>query len=154
MTDGVVKRMIFPLAFVFILFSLSACRATKGMVGFQWGQGERQGEYRKAKKGGPPPHAPAHGYRAKHRYRYFPSCKVYYDPRREIYFYLEGRDWRIVTSLPHTIKLEYGDYVTIEMDTDEPYIYHDEHKRKYPPGQLKKKNEKKENKRLSQMVSQ
>jgi len=42
-------------------------------------------------------------------------------------------------SLPQGIRLQLGDYVTIEMDTDKPYIQFEEHKRKYPPGQLKKK---------------
>ena len=32
-----------------------------------------------------------------------------------------------------------GDHVSIEMDTDKPYTHYQEHKRKYPPGQLKKK---------------
>jgi hypothetical protein len=30
-------------------------------------------------KGGPPPWASSHGYRAKHRYRYYPSFYVYFD---------------------------------------------------------------------------
>jgi len=34
-------------------------------------------------------------------------------------------------------------HVSIEMDTDKPYIYHEEHKRKYPPGQFKKNGKKK-----------
>ena len=151
MNYSVMKRLIFLLAIVLILFSLSSCRTTGGVVGFEWGPGKRPGhhqEAKKEKKGGPPPHAPAHGYRAKHKYRYYPSCRVYFDSNREIYFYLDGPNWRISASLPHTIQLD-GDYVSIEMDTDKPYIYYDEHKRKYPPGQLKKKNKKNKYKWLS-----
>jgi hypothetical protein len=43
-----------------------------------------------AKKSGPPPWAPAHGHRAKHKYRYYPSHYVYCDTGRGVYFYLEG----------------------------------------------------------------
>jgi hypothetical protein len=121
------------------------------MVGIEWGNKEKPGhhhEAKKVKKGGPPPHAPAHGYRAKHKYQYYPSCRVYFDPSRDIYFYLDGPNWRFSVSLPHTIQLV-GDYVSIEMNTDKPYIYYDEHKRKYPPGKLKKKNKKNKYKRLS-----
>ena len=90
-------------------------------------------------KGGPPSHAPAHGYRAKYTYRYYPSCSVYYDMYRKLYFYLEGENWRLSASLPHAIQVRLGDHVSIEMDTDKPYTHYQEHKRKYPPGQLKKK---------------
>jgi len=94
-------------------------------------------------KGGPPPHAPAHGYRAKYKYRYYPTCGVYYDTYRELYFYLEGANWWISASLPHAVQLGLGGYVSIEMDEDKPYIYYEEHKRKYPPGQFKKKDKRK-----------
>jgi hypothetical protein len=30
-----------------------------------------------------------------------------------------------------------GDYVTIDMDDDEPYRGFESHKKKYPPGQMK-----------------
>ena len=76
----------------------------------------------KHKKGGPPAHAPAHGYRAKHKYRYYPSCSVYYDSDRRIYFYLKGDYWEIGTSLPTHLRLGLGDFVNIELDTDKPYI--------------------------------
>lgn len=90
-------------------------------------------------KKGPPAHAPAHGYRAKHQYRYYPSCSVYYDTGRRIYFYLEGDNWEVGASLPSGLQMRLGDYVSMELDTDRPYIYHEEHVKKYPPGQLKKK---------------
>ena len=92
-----------------------------------------------AKQGGPPPHAKAHGYRAKRVYRYYPFLGVYFDTHRKAYFYLEGGNWRVSLSLPRDIRVRLGDYVTIEMDTDKPYTRYEEHRRKYPPGQLKKK---------------
>lgn len=91
---------------------------------------------------GPPPHAPAKGYRAKHSYYYYPSVGVYYDIGRRSYFYLEGDRWRISLALPETLRVRLGDRVALELDTDTPYTHYDEHKKKYPPGQLKKKGKK------------
>ena len=104
-----------------------------------------QGGYRQppAAKNGPPDHAPAHGYRAKHRYRYYPSCSVYFDIGRSVYFYLKGDNWQVSVELPSHLRVRLGGSVEIEMDTDRPYLEHKHHKQKYPPGQLKKKKSKK-----------
>ena len=95
------------------------------------------------KKKGPPAHAPAHGYRAKHQYRYYPSRSVYYDTGRGLYFYLKGDNWEVGASLPNHLRIGLGNSVRIELDTDKPYIHHAEHVKKYPPGQMKKKGKKK-----------
>ncbi|MEW6593336.1 MAG: hypothetical protein AB1413_00540 [Thermodesulfobacteriota bacterium] len=90
---------------------------------------------------GPPPHAPAHGYRAKYGYRYYPSVSVYFDVNRKLYFYLQNGDWKVGVSLPDNLRLKLGDSVTIEMDSDKPYTEFQAHKAKYPPpGQVKKNN--------------
>jgi hypothetical protein len=91
---------------------------------------------------GPPEHAPAHGYRTKHKYYYYPGSDVYFDPNRGLYFYLSGRNWEISTILPLNLKVKLGDHVSIEMDSDKPYVKHAEHKTKYPPGQMKKASNK------------
>ena len=83
------------------------------------------------KKGGPPPHAPAHGYRAKHSYHYYPSAYVYFDTSREVYFYIKGGAWKMSVSLPESLRVKLGDHVTIEMETDEPYTKFKEHKKKH-----------------------
>ena len=87
---------------------------------------------------GPPPWAPAHGHRAKYKYLYFPECPAYYDTDRSVYFYLEGNNWVISVSLPERLSMKVGQHVALEMDTDKPYTYYSEHKKKYPPGQVKK----------------
>lgn len=97
----------------------------------------------KHKKGGPPSHAPAHGYRAKYQYRYYPECSIYYDYERKLYFYIKGDHWEVGASLPSRLRVSLGDFVNIELDTDKPYIYHAEHVKKHPPGQLKNKHKKK-----------
>lgn len=93
---------------------------------------------RVAVKNGPPAHAPAYGYRAKHQYRYYPACSVYFDTGRKVYFYLEGEHWRISVELPDSLRVGLGDYVVFEMDSDKPYLDYKYHQQKYPPGQLKK----------------
>jgi hypothetical protein len=134
---------MFLVAIALLLFYLSGCKTTGGSVAYRWGKGSGDVPDYTNKKGGPPSHAPAHGYRSKYEYRYYSSCSVYYDDSRKLYFYLEGENWRVSASLPHTIQLSLIDYVRIEMETDKPYRYYQEHKRKYPPGQLNKKGKKK-----------
>lgn len=88
--------------------------------------------------GGPPPHAPAHGYRRKHQYRYYRDVYVYHDTRRGVYFWMKGSNWEVGAKLPDEISISKSKYVSIEMETDTPYIEFDSHKVKYPPGQAKK----------------
>ena len=83
---------------------------------------------------GPPPHAPAHGYRKKYSYWYYPSSYVYYDSGRSLYFYMENGAWQVGVSLPGSIRLTVGEAVSIEMDVDRPYLSFESHKAKYPPG--------------------
>ena len=93
-------------------------------------------------KNGPPPWAPAHGHRAKYRYRYYPNSQVYFNENRGNYIYYRNGNWEVSVSLPDRIRIEVNDYVTLEMDTDQPYRYHDDVNRKYPPGQMKKDKDK------------
>ena len=98
------------------------------------------------KKGGPPPWAPAHGYRAKHKYRYYPDHRVYYEGSRGVYFYYGDGQWRVSANLPIGIDIRFSDYVTLEMDTDKPYTYHSDVEARYPPGKAKGKAKGKEKK--------
>ena len=86
------------------------------------------GKAKKAKKpkhGGPPPWAPAHGYRAKHAYQYYPQSEVYYEPARGSYFWYEAGGWQVGVRLPEHIRLDSSGQVTLDMDSDQPYRYHD-----------------------------
>ncbi len=114
--------------------------AQGGSISIQWGdQGKGapppQG---KGKKGGPPPHAPAHGYRAKYEYRYYPCCRVYHDTARGVWFYIKGGDWAFGASLPANLQAELGHYVNLSMDTERPFEFNDEHRRQFPPEKFKK----------------
>ena len=112
-----------------------------GSFTFKWGKDQEPEQHQmkqKQKKGGPPAHAPAHGYRAKHQYRYYPSQKVYHDTDRGLYFYLKGDNWEVGASLPSHLKANLGESVKIELDTDKPYVHNADHVKKYPPEKLRK----------------
>jgi hypothetical protein len=144
------KRITIVLisAFAMAVFTFSGVRNTtfagdlKTFRGKDAGSDHRVLIAGKKKKTGPPAHAPAHGYRAKHQYRYFPSAHVYFDVNRKLYFYLRGGNWEAAISLPGELKVKLGSYVSIELETDKPYKYHKQHRTKYPPGQMKKRGKK------------
>jgi uncharacterized protein YcfL len=87
-----------------------------------------------APRGGPPPWAPAHGRRAKevrYRYYYYPASGVYVNVSTGSYFYLNGGTWQMAMTLPSTVVLDRSNYVSLELDTDRPYLYYDEHRVKF-----------------------
>jgi hypothetical protein len=84
-------------------------------------------------KPSPPPHAPAHGVRAKYQYRYYPSLGIYYDINRGIYFYIEAGVWKSSQNPPINFKVGMQDFIVIDLDTDKPYKYYNQHKKQYPP---------------------
>jgi hypothetical protein len=124
-----------------LLFALG-CASPHAGAGVGVAPDHRPGT-RVAQRQGPPPHAPAHGYRDKHLYRYYPAREVYFHMGRRVYFYLEGQVWKASVSLPYHLQISLGDYVRVEMYSDTPYEYHAKHagdkNRKVPPGQAKKK---------------
>ncbi len=119
---------------------LSACWPYGGSVAVNVPADDRAPA--QVRQGGPPPHAPAHGYRRKYSYRYYPDSHVYFDAGRGLYFYLSGSEWRMSASLPYEFKVRLGHSVDIEMESDRPYTDFASHKSKYPPGQKKKKKNK------------
>jgi len=137
MSYNLIKRLFICFLIGFFIFSFSSNVFAGRSIKIQWGKGSdsEQPKYAKNNKnGGPPPHAPAHGYRAKHQYRYYPSNSVYYDTDRGLYFYLKGDNWEVGASLPSRFRVDLGDSVSIELDTDKPYIHHAEHVKKYRRG--------------------
>ena len=119
------------LSCVSLVFSFTACGSTRAGVSLDQSAPSRKG---------PPPHAPAYGYRAKHTYHYYPQAQVYFDISRELYFYRIGEDWRVSATLPTALRVRLGDHVTIELDSDNPYYYFEHQKKmKHPPGKMKKK---------------
>lgn len=83
---------------------------------------------------GPPPWAPAHGRRAKearYRYYYYPASGIYMNVSTGSYFYMNGANWQVAMSLPSGVMLDTSNVVSLELDTDRPYLHYDEHKVKY-----------------------
>jgi hypothetical protein len=139
------RKLAICCAIGFFIHSLGSHVIAGGSINIQWGKGSESGSYAKThkhKKGGPPAHAPAHGYRAKYKYRYYPSKSVYYDTGRGLYFYLKGDNWEVGASLPSKVKAGLGDSVTLELDTAKPYIHHAEHAMEYGPKSPQNKNKK------------
>ena len=79
------------------------------------------------------------GHRQKYLYRYYPSCAVYYDINRKLYYYLEDDNWKIFAVLPSNFEGKLDDYVKIEMDNDKPYLENDKHVKEFPPEDPRKK---------------
>lgn len=74
----------------------------------------------------PPPWAPAHGWRAKHQYVYYPSAEVYYEPASSMWFWLGGNGWQAGVNLPGALQgyVSAGG-VNIALDVDRPYLRND-----------------------------
>jgi hypothetical protein len=126
--------VFFVISFLIIGFSFNVYAG--GSISIKWGKDpepENTQVATKHKKQGPPAHAPAHGYRAKHQYRYYPSQSVYYDTGRGLYFYLKGDNWEVGASLPSSLRVSLGESVSMELETDKPYTQYSEHVKKYPP---------------------
>lgn len=87
---------------------------------------------RPAHKGGPPPWAPAHGYRSKYRYRYYPGHQVYFDSVRAHYFWFSAGTWLSGPALPPAIVLPPTGFVTLGMDVPDPFKFHREVIMRFP----------------------
>jgi hypothetical protein len=128
------RHLIAGLAIGILSLSIGS-GAWAGSISVQWGNEPRPALTDcgpQKKKGGPPPHAPAHGYRAKHQYRYYPCCNVYHEPARGMYFWLKGDGWAVGASLPADMMAGLGASVNLDLDTDTPYTLHAEHVQQYP----------------------
>lgn len=85
------------------------------------------------KGGGPPPWAPAHGYRAKTRHVFFKDYDTYYDLAKGVYITLKKGKWEVSAKLPailEKVDLKKAKQVELELDMDEPQKYFKEHKGK------------------------
>ncbi len=100
---------------------------------------------------GPPPWAPAHGYRAKVRHVYFPTQNMYYDLQEGVYIYANGGNWSISAALPSVFRnINLGAAVQIGLDFrgDYPQRYNTVHVTEYRYyGKHKHKNKKYKNKK-------
>jgi hypothetical protein len=101
---------------------------------FAQGKSQKKEKSNVKKETGPPPWAPAHGYRAKTRYVYFTEQNFYYDNNRGVYIYLSGSNWQVSASIPNPFKnvdLTAAVKIDLDFDADDPQKYNSEHKKKY-----------------------
>ena len=88
----------------------------------------------KGKPKGPPPWAPAHGYRTKTRHVYFPDNNFYFDVQKSVYIYFSGDKWQVGVKLPSLyagIDLKGAVKVELELAIDSPQKYNSDHIVKY-----------------------
>ena len=91
---------------------------------------------------GPPPWAPAHGYRAKTRHIYFPDQNMYYDIQKGVYIYFNNGKWAVSVKVPSLfVGINLGRSTQIELDFygDSPQRYNYSHKTKYKAKKAKSK---------------
>ncbi|UGS22754.1 hypothetical protein [Flavobacterium channae] len=91
---------------------------------------------------GPPPWAPAHGYRAKTRHIYFPDQNMYYDIQKGVYIYFNNGKWAVSVKVPSVfVGINLGRSTQIELDFygDSPQRYNYSHKTKYKAKKHKSK---------------
>jgi hypothetical protein len=81
---------------------------------------------------GPPPWAPARGFRRNHGYYYYPGADVYYRPDDKVWFYLEGGNWRFGATLPSSVRVDFARSVSLSMESDQPFRFHNDVKKHYP----------------------
>jgi hypothetical protein len=75
-------------------------------------------------KQGPPPWAPAHGWRRKHEtYYYYPSHEVYYYPHQRRYYWYANGQWRSGPKLPSHYVIHEHRRVVLDLDY-EPHQHH------------------------------
>ena len=149
MNYSMLRIILKSITILIVVSFFNSTAIAGGSFSIKWGKDSESEQHQvkqKKRKGGPPAHAPAHGYRAKHQYRYYPSQRVYLDTDRGLYFYLKGDNWEVGASLPAHLKAALGESVTIEMDTNKPYVNNAEHIKKYPPQKSKKGKGKKHKK--------
>lgn len=73
---------------------------------------------------GPPPWAPAHGFRRNRDYYYYPEAAVYFRPSDRVWFYLDGGNWRFGAELPSAIRVDFERSVALTMESDKPFEFH------------------------------
>lgn len=92
---------------------------------------------------GPPPWAPAHGYRAKTKHIYFPDHNFYYDIERKNYLFLDNGKWSVSVNLPSIfgkVNLRTSTQVQLEIGGHTPYQYNETHIVKYKKAKKPKGN--------------
>ena len=108
-----ISRTLIVATAILVTVTFSACRITGGGVVVSGGD-------------------------SMYRYHYYPDVHVYFDVRRRLYFYLSDGAWKVAIRLPHHLRVGLGGHVNVDLRTREPYRFHRDHRRTYPPGHFKR----------------
>ncbi len=108
-----ISKTLIVAAAILVAVSFSACRITGGGVVVSGGD-------------------------SIYRYHYYPDAHVYFDVRRQLYFYLSDGDWKVAVRLPHHLRIRLGDHVNVDLRSSKPYRFHNDHRRRFPPGHFKR----------------
>lgn len=125
----ILKRLLYLSAFLLFVSFSSELLAQK--------KSHKKVKTSHKKEVGPPPWAPAHGYRAKTRYVYFTEHNFYYDNNEGVYIYLSGKNWEVSAKIPELFKnVNLAAEVRIDLDfsSDNPQKFNADHRKKYSKG--------------------
>ena len=75
-------------------------------------------------------YAPGPAVESTYSYFYYPDAEVYYEPRRNIYYWPDGGTWRSGARVPRNIVLR--SHVRVDLDSPEPYRHHNEVRVRHP----------------------
>jgi hypothetical protein len=131
-TVNYTSNKFYIVGLVFTLFFITA----NSQELFAQGKGKGKGEVTK-KENGPPPWAPAHGYRAKTRYVYFSEYDVYYDHDRGVYISIGGNNWQVTAKIPSILSgvdLKAAVKIDLDFSGDDPQRNNKDHRSKYKKG--------------------
>lgn len=83
---------------------------------------------------GPPAWAPAHGYRRKMAYYYYPDHEVYFSLETKQYSWREGVQWRVGVTLPSSLNIDivFDRHHRIEVAGEGPHVFHAQVAAQYP----------------------
>jgi len=82
---------------------------------------------------GPPPKHPRPAYYYPYGYYYYPSVGIYFQYSTGFYYYPSGRIWIRTRVLPPRFRLHPSDRVHLHIESNKPYLYHNNHIKKYKP---------------------
>ena len=123
------KRFLYLVVFLIVTSFSTELLAQK--------KSNKKANPRNKKEVGPPPWAPAHGYRAKSRYVYFTEHNFYYDNNKGVYIYLSGKNWEVSAQIPDLFRhVNLAAEVKIDLDfsEDNPQKFNADHRKKYRRG--------------------
>ena len=128
MNKTIIRIFLLVLFMIWVTHTDTFCQGKSGK------NKNKEKKYKAKESVGPPPWAPAHGYRAKTRYVFFKDHDVYYDNEKGVYISISGKGWEVSAKLPSILRgvdLTVAAKVDLDYNGDDPQKYFKRHKKKY-----------------------